>query len=88
MTTYYNGYTREIPHERECIDLLRVEILKYPTGISVRDLLKGRDLVAVLASLQFLLEQGEITEKVESGHDDLLDARKVFPSAELLRSFC
>jgi hypothetical protein len=85
MTTQYNTYTREVPHEREYIDDLHVEILKHPSGITVRDLLKGRELVAVLASLQFLLEQGEITENIEPGHSDLLDARKVFPSAALIR---
>jgi hypothetical protein len=88
MTTQYNTYRRETRDEREYIDGLRVEILKHPTGVAVRDLLKGRDLVAVLASLQFLLQQGEVTEKIEYGHDDLLDAKKVFPSAELLHCFC
>jgi hypothetical protein len=87
MSTQYNTYTREVPHERENIAILRGDILNRP-GVAETDLLKGRDLTAVLASLQFLLEQGEIIEKIEPGHDDRSNARKLFPSDKLLRSIC
>ena len=88
MTTRYIAYTREIPHERDYIDGLRTEILKHPNGVTVRDLLRGRDETAVLASLRFLVEHGEVTEKIDPDHGDLFDGTRVFPSAELLRSIC
>jgi len=73
-------YTRDIPHERECVDQLLVEILDHPNkGVTVRNLLKGRNLVSVRASIELLLEENKIRVEIEPGHDDLLDAERAFP---------
>jgi hypothetical protein len=71
-------YSRTIPHERDCIDDLHVEILRHPAGITARELLKGRNLITVRASIELLLKEGKIRQDIEPGHDDLLDAERLF----------
>jgi len=76
-------YSRPIPHERDCVDDVRIAILQHQ-GISVRELLKGRNLTTVRAAIELLLEEGKIRQEIEPGHDDLLDAEKLFATVKPL----
>jgi hypothetical protein len=78
MTTTL-GYSRDIPHEREYIDDVHIEVLKHQTGITFGDLLKGRNLVSVRASMDTLLKEGKIRVEIEPGHNNLYEAERIIP---------
>lgn len=71
-------YSRAIPHERECVNDLHEQILRHSAGITTRELLKGRNIISVRASIELLLEEGKIRQEIEPGHDDALDAERLF----------
>jgi hypothetical protein len=71
-------YSRTIPHERECVNDLHAQILGHPGGITARELLKGRNIISVRASIELLLEEGKIRQEFDPGHDDALDAERLF----------
>lgn len=77
-------YSRDIEQECECVDQVHEDIKKHP-GMTARELSKGRNLVSVRASIELLVEEGRIEQRVTPGLDDLLDAERVFPVSSKLR---
>lgn len=81
MTTTFNTYSPDVPHERECIFQTKGAILQSNgSGITVANLKKGKNLVAVMASLCYLLEKGMVRREGSLlGCDDLTDDENIFP---------
>jgi len=77
MTTF-NTYSLDEPHEKECILQMHKDVLQR-SGSQVEELLKGKNPVAALASLAYLLEKGMVRREKELGFDNLKNDERIFP---------
>ena len=79
MATFYNGFSWDIPHEREYILDIHAALLRHRGPIEVAELYRGRDPSVVRAALVYLFEKGTIgREGSGQGLDGLSDKHKIF----------
>lgn len=81
MATSYNGYNRDVPHEREEIDRTQIAIAqKGELGITLGELSIGRDkCFAVLPSLVYLWERGMIRSDTARTFEEIGEDTRLFP---------
>jgi hypothetical protein len=79
MTTHYNAFSWDVPHERQYILDVHQALLRRAGPMEVAELYEGRDPSAVRAAPVYLFEKGTIgREGSQQGLDDLSDKHKIF----------
>jgi hypothetical protein len=79
MTTIYNGFRWDVPHERQCILDIHEALLRHVDPMRVAELYEGRNPSAVRAALAYLFEEGTIErEGSQEGLDGLSDEHRIF----------